>query len=394
MQFRVRALLADGSIDEIEFEAIDREDLESKVRERAIVPLKIRDGHSSSRLNRGSAFSATLFSQELQTLLNAGLSIVEAVESLLEKETSGRRQTILENVSRSLRNGFPLSVALERIPGAFTPLYLGIIRAAEGTSDLPKSLARYLAYRRRIDVLQSQIVSAAIYPAILLLVGSLVALFLMGYVVPRFASVYEASSQQVPFASRLLLMGGRYVASNQLILFISCSFTFFAMFVSIRFAWQKGLLLAWLGRVAGIGGRIRIVELSRLYMTLGMLLEGGIPIRNALRMASSAVSLPLQNQLVQVEELIKEGTSLSAAFSRCGLATPIATRLMRVGEKSGQMGEMLTQTAQFYEEETSRWMSRFSKIFEPLLMAGIGLLVGGIVILLYMPIFDLAGSIQ
>ena len=394
MLFRVRALLPTSSIAEVEIEAIDRPELDSKVRERMLVPLSIREARTRTGFSRAGGFSATLFSQELQTLLNAGLSIVEAIESLHEKETSGRRRAVLESILRSLREGFPLSIALERIPGAFTPLYLGIIRAAEGTSDLPTSLARYLAYRRRIELLQNQLISAAIYPTILLIVGLLVSLFLMGYVVPRFASVYEAGAQQVPFASRLLLAGGRFIGSNQAAVLVVFGLSVSAVAVGAKAAWKNGVLITWASRVAGIGGRIRIVELSRLYMTLGMLLEGGIPIKTAIRMSASAVSSPLQAKLAAVEELIKEGASLSAAFSRYELSTPITTRLMRVGEKSGQMGEMLTQTAQFYEEETSRWMARFSKIFEPLLMAGIGLLVGGIVILLYMPIFDLAGSIQ
>lgn len=144
----------------------------------------------------------------------------------------------------------------------------------------------------------------------------------------------------------------------------------------------------------GARPRLEILELSRLYLTLGMLLEGGIAVQQALKLSGAVVDAQRQPALDAVRGAVESGDSLSVALERYGLSTPVALRLLRVGEQSGQLGHMLTRTAAFYEGETTRWIERFTKAFEPVLMAAIGLVIGLIVILLYMPVFDLAGSLQ
>jgi general secretion pathway protein F len=140
--------------------------------------------------------------------------------------------------------------------------------------------------------------------------------------------------------------------------------------------------------------RVRIYGLTRLYLTLGMLLEGGLPVVEALRLARATLSADLRPQLDAAALQITNGESLSEAFERAGLTTPVSARFMRVGEHSGRLGEMLNRSARYYDGEISRWIERFTRTFEPLLMVAIGAVVGLIVVLLYMPIFDLAGSFQ
>jgi general secretion pathway protein F len=137
---------------------------------------------------------------------------------------------------------------------------------------------------------------------------------------------------------------------------------------------------------------VRIYELSRLYLTLGMLSEGGITILNAVDTVQAMVSANVRQGLQGARAMIEAGLPLSSAFEANGLTTPISLRMLRVGERTGEMGAMLTQSAAFYDGEIGRWIDRFTRTFEPLLMAAIGLVVGAIVVLLYMPIFDLAGE--
>ena len=157
---------------------------------------------------------------------------------------------------------------------------------------------------------------------------------------------------------------------------------------------RNGGLGRLLARLPGIGERIRIYELSRLYLTLGMLSEGGITIVHAIETVQSMVSATVRANLVAARGDIESGEPLSNAFEAHQLTTPISLRMLRVGERTGDMGPMLTQSAAFYDGEISRWIDRFTRTFEPLLMAGIGLIVGAIVVLLYMPIFDLAGDMS
>jgi general secretion pathway protein F len=149
-----------------------------------------------------------------------------------------------------------------------------------------------------------------------------------------------------------------------------------------------------LARVPMLGPHLRIYQLSRLYLTLGMLLEGGIPIVAAMETAGGTVSPALREALMRARAAVQSGEPLSGAFQAQALTTPISLRMLRVGERSGEMGAMLTQSAAFYDGEISRWIDRFTRMFEPLLMSAIGVVVGTIVVLLYMPIFDLAESLS
>jgi general secretion pathway protein F len=137
-----------------------------------------------------------------------------------------------------------------------------------------------------------------------------------------------------------------------------------------------------------------LYQLARFYRSLGMLLRGGMPVVTALQMVSELLQLSLRGKLTLATAVISEGQSISQAMERNDLTTPVALRMLRVGERTGRMGEMMERIASFYEEETARWVERFTKLFEPLLMVFIGLVIGTIVMLMYFPIFELAGSIQ
>ena len=166
------------------------------------------------------------------------------------------------------------------------------------------------------------------------------------------------------------------------------------MVLTARRVLARGGIGVILARLPGFKERVRIYELSRLYLTLGMLTEGGIPIVQAIDTVMSMVSPAVRAGLHSARLAVESGLPLSSAFAAHGLTTPISLRMLRVGERTGDMGPMLTQSAAFYDGEISRWIDRFTRTFEPLLMAAIGLVVGAIVVLLYMPIFDLAGDMS
>jgi|SRR5579859_7082246 len=395
MQYEIRALSPDHLMSRITLDARDEQDARRQVEERGLFAAEVRP---AARLRaRGSAvrhWSLVLFSQELLALLEAGLSIVEGLEALSEKEANDGVRTIIERLLTGLRDGKRFSTVLSEQPALFPPLYVGIVKSAEGTSDLPRSLARYLEYRRRIDGVRGKIVSAIIYPAILVLVGGGVSFFLIGYVVPKFAEVYQEAGRSLPFMSRLLLDWGRFASTHAAVLLSLCALVVAAAVLGARQAVRRGGFGRFLTMLPGMRTRVHIYQLSRLYLTLGMLLEGGIPIVAAIDTILVMMSADVAGSLRRASEAVQAGTPLSDAFDLNGLTTPISLRMLRVGERSGQLGAMLTRSAEFYDGEISRWIERFVRVFEPLLMAGIGILVGAIVVLLYMPIFDLADSLS
>lgn len=395
MQFAVRTLAPDMRIASVLVDALDEADARRQVEARGLFVSAIEPVQAPLlRRQRGGKLSLVLFSQELLALLTAGLGIVEGLEALLEKEASPATRSVLERLLAGLREGKRLSTVMAAQPALFPPLYVGIVRAAEGTSDLPRALERYIEYQQRIDTVRAKVVSASIYPAILLLVGGGVSIFLMSYVVPRFAEVYQGAGRNLPWMSRLMLDWGQFAGRHAGALFIG-----FAAFVAlaawaIRRALKQGGAARLLAKLPGIGERARIYELSRLYLTLGMLNEGGITLVNAIDTVQGMVSPGIAGGLKAARAAIEAGRPMSDAFEANGLTTPISLRMLRVGERTGSMGTMLTRSAAFYDGEIGRWIDRFTRTFEPLLMAAIGLVVGAIVVLLYMPIFDLAGDMS
>lgn len=395
MQFDVRALSANNLVTQLRIDAIDEHDARRQVNARGLFVAAVMPARAAfvSKRARGH-LPLVLFSQELLALLRAGLSIVEGLEALLEKEVNPNVRSILGRLLDGLREGKRFSNVLAEQPDLFPLLYIGIVRAAEGTSDLPRSLARYIDYQQRIDSVRSKMISAAIYPAILLLVGGGVSFFLIGFVVPRFAEVYQGSGRELPWLSQVLLDWGKFAAAHPGALLIAIGLILAVSIFAARHLLAKGGAMQLAARLPGIGERVRIYELSRLYLTLGMLLEGGIPIVTAMQTVHGMVSPGIKTSLQCATETIQSGVQLSHAFEANRLTTPISLRMLRVGERSGELGAMLSQSAAFYDGEISRWIDRFTRSFEPLLMAAIGIVVGAIVVLLYMPIFDLAGSLS
>ena len=398
MKFRARVINAQQLIVDQVLDAHDLDRAREQLSQMGLRAISIQ-AESSGALNWQRwlgvgrvDFSVLLFSQELLALLNAGLGIVESTEALSEKETDASRRQVFEKLLHDLRSGKRFSVALQAQEAVFPVLYIGVVRAAEGTSDLPQALQRYVDYQKRLEAVRSKVISASIYPGILISVGLLVSLFLMVYVVPKFAEVYQGAGRELPFMSALMLSWGRFAAEHTSWLLLALA----GVAGSLVWLWQRirknGGWVVILTKLPQIGERVRIYELSRLYMTMGMLLQGGIALVKAMDVVASVVSMDVQNKLARARHDIESGVSLSAAFESAALTTPISQRLLMVGERTGDLGKMLTQSALFYDEEITQWIDRFMRSFEPLLMTAIGLIVGVIVILLYMPIFDLAGS--
>ncbi len=369
MQFHVRALSSDNQTIQITVHAPAEIDARRQVEARGMFPIdvKVAPTFMLSSLLSGKDhqrnFSLVLFSQELLALVNAGLSIVEALEALQEKEASLSSGSVLAHLLTGLREGKRLSGVLAEQAEHFPPLYVGIVKAAEGTSDLPRALTRFIDYRQKVDLVRNKILSASIYPAILLLVGSAVSLFLITYVVPKFAAVYQDAGRELPWLSQLMVDWGNFATAHGKALLVAATISIFMCLMLVRRMQKSGGFGVLLSRLPGVKNRAQIFQLSRLYLTLGMLLEGGVPIVTALKTVEDTVTPMSKANLRAAREMIEAGATVSSAFESKQLTTPISVRMLRVGERSGELGSMLTQSAAFYDGEISRWIDRFTRSF-------------------------------
>ncbi len=396
MRFELKAVDGDNRVVVLDLEAEDEASAHDAAVRKGYAVLAIGRARTAAwnLLFRKTAFPIDLFAVEFLALLDAGLNAVEALQALAEKEPSGESRRVLTELLATLYRGEALSQAVARQPRAFPPLFVATLRSSERTGNLKEALGRYIAYQEELDKVRRKVLAALLYPAILVAVGSLMLAFLLFYVVPRFARVYEDISTGLPLFSSLLLTVGRWIEGNGLatavlILLAVGTGAYAASRESVR-----ARLLERLWRIPALGERMMIYQLARFYRTVGMLLLAGIPAVRAFEMVSGLLTPNLRAQLERATALLGEGRSLSGALTATGLATPVATRMLAVGERSGRMGELMDRIARFYDDETARFVDTFTRVFEPLLMTVLGLAVGLVVVLMYMPVFELAGSLR
>ncbi len=394
MRFELKAIGPGGAVEAIDSQAPDEATARQQLENRGYTVLSVRAKRSLAAPwgRGGERFPVALFSQELRVLVNAGLPLVEAIETLAQKERKEEWRGVMERLAGALREGRSFSAALEQFPRVFSPLFVATVRASERTSDLAPSLARYVAYANQLEAIRKRVVNASIYPMLLIAVGGLVSLFLLLYVVPRFAHIYEERAADLPLVSRLLLAWGQAVHAHGVL--VLAGFAALVVLAWYFFKTSRTQIGNAMWSIPAIGERLKVYQLARFYRTIGMLLRGGMPLVAALEMGAELLHPVLRTRLAAARRAISEGRNVSQSLEAAGLTTPVALRMLGVGERGGNMGEMLEQIAAFHDEELARWVDWFTRLFEPILMALIGLVIGAIVILMYMPIFELAGGIQ
>lgn len=396
MRYEVKALRGEGELTALALDAVSAGDARIQAQDQGytVIAVKPKGGWLAWRKPGGRRFPLILFSQELLALQEAGLSLVESLETLAEKEQQPVVRKSLAQIIGKLYEGHTFSYALQHSPANFPLLYVAMVRASEKTGALAEVLGRYVAYQLQMDAVKRQVVSASIYPLLLAGVGTLVTLFLMVYVVPRFSHIYADIGGDLPLMSQLLMRWGQLLDVNGAAVLTGALATLAGLLYTATRPTSRRWLTNRLRQIPSLGRRLHVYQLARFYRSLGMLLRGGMPVLASLQMVSDLLESSLRSQLALASAQIREGHPLSRAMEQYGLTTPVALRMLRVGERTGRMGEMMERIAAFYEEETARWVERFTKLFEPLLMVFIGLIIGLIVVLMYLPIFELAGSIQ
>jgi general secretion pathway protein F len=394
VEFRIKALDGSSSVISCLIDAVDEADARRQISLRDLRVISLEPVKRLRRLFQAPQLQLAVFSQQLVSLLDAGLSLVEALEALAQKESNVTTRRILDRILGRLYEGQTLAAAVAEHPATFPDLYVASVRASEKTGALREALTRYIAYQEQADRLRKTLVNACIYPSVLLVVGLLVTLFLMGYVVPRFSSIYEDMGSDLPLASRLLLQWGQLIDEHAALVVVGALAALAGAIYGISRPATRAAAGAWFARIPSIGRQLHVYQLARLYRTAGMLVRGGIPAVPALRMSAGVVMSGSRAAYAAATRAVSEGQSLAEAMESNGLTTPVAARMLRVGERSGNMGEMMERIADFCDEELARWVAVVTRLIEPVLMIVIGLIIGVIVVLMYFPIFQLAGSIK
>jgi general secretion pathway protein F len=394
MQFRAKILNQQMTVDYLDIDAADEREARRFAASSGarVLDLRVTRG-GLKRPASGKAFKLNVFNQQLHSLLEAGQTVVDAIEVLGRNDKRGRHRAIYDTLLQGLRHGNQLSDAMATLPSVFSPLYVAMVRASETTGTIRAAIRRYMLYQRQIDDIRGKVAAALTYPAILLSVGFMVISFLMLYVLPRFSAVYDDAGQGRHGDMGFVQMWGGFVRNNttlawRAVIAIGGGVAVVILHAGLRAAvYRKILTLPW------IGERVWVLQLARLYRTLGMLLHSGISVMSAMRMTRASMPPTMHDELELAIKAVSEGQAMSRVMSEHRLSTEIAERLLLAGESSGNLDEMMERIADFYDEETAAWIDTAGRLVEPILMLAIGAVVGAIVLMLYSPIFDLANIV-
>lgn len=386
-------IVRDGHLHTMRVQALDVDQARHQLQADGAQVISLQARRQLRWPGRRARFALGLFIQELVVLLDAGLVLVEAVETLRDKAAPGINRQVMSDLLASMYQGNSLSKALQLKPEVFPSLLIATVASSEHSGQLSVALRRYHHFEAHLEAVKKRVSGALMYPMVVLSVGALILVFLLFFVIPRFAAVFDAVAD-LPATARLMVWWGDLVQTQGNLLLTGLVLAVGGMVLLLRSAAFKQRAARLLWKIPSLGAQRTLFVLARFYRTAGMLLMGGMPVITAVALSGALLPAERQADLRHAMTDIQAGQPLSTSLARHQLTTAVAERLLRVGEQSGELAAMCERIAQFHDEALERAIELFSKVFEPLLMLVVGGLIGLIVFMLYMPIFELAGSIQ
>ncbi|WP_313347800.1 type II secretion system F family protein [Stenotrophomonas sp.] len=402
--YRYKALNTHGELFDGQMEAASEADVAARLQDQGHMPMEARlasDGSggrtSWAALLRRKPFDGgalVQFTQQLATLLGAGQPLDRALTILLELPEDERSRRVITDIRDVVRGGAALSTALERQHGLFSRLYINMVRAGEAGGSLHDTLQRLADYLERSRELKGRVINALIYPAILLAVVGGALMFLLGYVVPQFALMYESLDVALPWFTQWVLSAGLIVREGWLAMIVVPAV---AVLVIERKLRQPAFRLAvdgWLLQRKGIGGLVAKLETARLARTLGTLLRNGVPLLAGLGIARNVLgNRALAADVDAASDEVKNGNGLSASLARGKRFPRLALQMIQVGEESGALDTMLLKTADTFEQETARAIDRLLSALVPVITLVLASVVGLVIVAVLVPLYDLTNAI-
>lgn len=394
MQFAVRYIrTGDRVVVEETISAASEGGLRAQLLAAGNVVLGLKVARSAPSMARAGRFDVAWWCRELRTLLRAGMTAVEGIETLAAGHKDAARDRVHAALLKSLREGQSLSRAM-RGTAVFPEVLVASVTASERTSTLADALEDYLRYDEMIERLRRQAVSAAIYPAVVVALGALIAMFLLIFVIPRFSRMYVDFHGAVSVSTQMVLWLSRALSHHLPLVVVG----FAAMAALVVLAWRQGWMtwaaVATIEQVKPLRQQWDHFRLAKLYQSLALMFKGGYTIDEALQVCQGLALGPRMAQGLDVARReIARGKSASKALASANLTEAVTERLLAVGERTGSFEAVLQTIADRHAQAFATFVERATRIVEPLLLLLVALVVGGIVVMMYMPIFDIAGGI-
>jgi type IV pilus assembly protein PilC len=402
MEFRCRLGTPGGEIIEGIYVADNEARLRRDLEEKGLYILGIQRAGGLSLANLGlqrrrriATREFLVFNQELATLLKAGMPLVQSLDILRRRVTNPTFKSVLDDVHERVRSGSSLSEAFEAQGTMFPGIYTASLLAGEKSGSLEVVLRRYVSYVKVVSGVKRKTISALVYPAILLVLSLTVVALIVLKVVPAFTSFYEqAANAELPLSTRMLVALSKFAGTYFGLLALTIVGLIAGFWFWLRQPGNRVRFDRWTLRVPMLGSISQKFATSQAARTLATLLGGGIPLVNAIDIASRSI----QNQYVAHElqiaaQQVREGRALAASMNDSGAFPDVAIKMVEVGEQTGALQEMLNSMADFYDEEIETNLGRFITIIEPALLVIMGIVIAGLLLSLYMPLFQMSNAL-
>jgi len=398
MEFRCRLASPSGEITEGVYVAENEARLRHELEEKGLYVLSLQRkgaiGGLSLQLPQRRAINTReflVFNQELATLLKAGMPLVQSLDLLKGRVTAPLFRSVLEDVHERVRSGAALSEAFEAQGELFPRVYTASLLAGERSGNLDAVLRRYVEYTKIIATVKRKTVSALVYPAILVTLALGLVSIIVLKVVPAFSDFYSSFGAQLPLVTRIIVGVSDFIRGQFLYLLVGLAVAGLAIVSWLQQKGQKARFDRLLLRLPMLGQVARKFSTSQMARTLATLLGGGLPLVNALDIASKSIGNQyMASQLEIVSARVREGESFARALDARGAFPEVAVKMAEVGESTGALQDMLNTVADFYDEEIATNMDRFVTLVEPVLLVIMGVVVAGLLLALYMPLFQLS----
>jgi type IV pilus assembly protein PilC len=399
MEYVCRVGTPSGEVVERTISASDERALRADLEQQGLYLLSMRRGLSLSlfRLRRRRVDPSLLlvFAQELAALLKAGLPLFQSLDVMLERQRDPLLRQSLAEVREKVKSGTALSEAFRHEGELYPPIFAASLVAGERSGNLDQVLRRFAGHLRLNLSLRKKAVSASVYPIVLLTMMVGLVSILVVYVIPQFRAFYEGLGAELPLATRMLLAFATAVRANLLWIVLGVGLLVFSALSWLRREGAGVALDRALLRLPYFGGLMRMYATSQLMRTLSTLLAGGLPLLNALEVAAASIGNRAMAQAVGTASgRIREGASLTTALESTGMLEALPLEMVKVGEQTGALGDMLNAISDFYDEDLDTRMATVLSLVEPVLLVLMAFIVAAMLLAFYLPMFQAISAVQ
>jgi type IV pilus assembly protein PilC len=394
--FAYTARLPDGALRSATIEAPSRDDAVQLLRRRRMAVVKVDEaGKKPKPAGRVGMRDVVIFTRQFATMINAGLPLVQALDILSRQSENKALQEITKAVVFDVESGATVADAMRRHPKAFTDLYTNMVAAGEAGGILDTILLRLATFLEKNDALVRKVKGAMVYPAVIMGVAGLAILILLWKVIPVFEDMFSSVNLELPLPTRVVIGLSRFVNGYWWAVSAGVAATVFVVRRYYATAEGKLVIDRLLLKMPVLGDVLRKSAVSRFTRTLGTLIASGVAILDGLEItAKTAGNRVVSDAIMASRASIAGGDTIAAPLARSAVFPPMVISMIAVGEQTGGLDEMLTKIADFYDDEVDAAVSALLSLLEPIMIVVLGVVVGGMVVAMYLPIFDMINAVQ